>query len=61
MHEAINTAVPVDMESRHIIEALRSGIPSRSWEGAFPMRVLKYLRNFRAILRMSASGRNLPG
>lgn len=29
MHEAINTAVPVDMESRHIIEALRSGIPSR--------------------------------
>jgi hypothetical protein len=29
MHETINTAVPVDMESRHIIEALRSGIPSR--------------------------------
>ena len=29
MHEAINTAVPVDMESRHIIEALRSGITSR--------------------------------
>ena len=29
MHEAINTAVPVDMESRHIVEALRSGIPSR--------------------------------
>ncbi len=29
MHEAINAAVPVDMESRHIIEALRSGIPSR--------------------------------
>lgn len=29
MHEAINTAVPVDMESRHIIEALHSGIPSR--------------------------------
>lgn len=29
MHETINTAVPVDMESRHIIEALHSGIPSR--------------------------------
>lgn len=29
MHETINTAVPVDMESRHIIEALRSGIPSK--------------------------------
>lgn len=29
MHEANYTAVLFDMESRHIIEALRSGIPSR--------------------------------
>ena len=58
MHEAINTAVPVDMESRHIIEALRSGIPSRIVGRCFSDARPKILR---AILRMSASGRNLPG
>lgn len=29
MHEEKNVTTPFDMESRHIIEALRSGIPSR--------------------------------
>lgn len=29
MHEEKNVTIPFDMESRHIIEALRSGIPSR--------------------------------
>ena len=29
MHESRNMKVSFDMESRHIIEALRSGVPSR--------------------------------